>query len=115
MFLRYNLGADASLLETRARSSQFVSSKNTSWWSAYEHACHGRIPAHKFARKKLFARGKDDISSSCVFKSEVDQPFEISIVTPAFIQELVQDELDDATGVLITAFVMADKSLDYLL
>lgn len=58
---------------------------------------------------------EEHISSASVLCSNVDQPIKVSRVSPLLVQELVENYLGEASGVLDRDLVVANHALSKLL
>ncbi len=80
-----------------------------------KHARRRRVPTRNLSRQKLLAGVADVVSALAVLAAQTDEPVEIAGVAPGVLEQLVQHELADATGVLGRDFLVADEAFDDLL
>ena len=81
----------------------------------YKHARCRRVPVDHLSRQVFLARRQQPVSAPCVFKTQVDQPLEIAGVAPGLVEQLVQDDLGEAAGVLRGALVVSREAFGNLL
>lgn len=65
--------------------------------------------------ERLFAGSDERVPTVGVLHAHVDQPIQVSRVTPVLIQKLKEDDLRDTAGILRRGLTVTGESLDDLL